>query len=226
MQRKNNQKSPAQIRAKYAYRQVSENLVDDASVGLSTVPWTITTDGGGFSSGYQTLAPQGIDATYLSSGAFAYTVHTYTHLAWLRSMSANFEEYRVTNAVLLVVGNVGSTTSGRMAVMSSPDPADSGNTTFSLLAVGGTTFDLATLAGREKRVPLKIDSGWKKISKRTNEITGGSSDTITPINTVSDLAFTSIRVAVSGAPASTLVCTFNLVYDVEFRHPISSTVNV
>lgn len=212
----------------HRYTNVREAVVADAGAGIpKTYDLIVGPDGSGYFT--STLSPRGIVGVRgAQSGAAAgstitwyYQSLAFAQLSWLYSTSQNFEMYRVTRATLIVVGNLGSNATGRVAVVSSPDGADysTGDLTFPMVAGGGRVFEVGQLASKDGRLPLDIDSSWKRVSQKTVHIADDGFG-ITPISTFNDLAFTKIAWRVVGAPANSNVATFTIEYDVEFKNPI------
>lgn len=212
----------------HRYTNVRESIVVDAGAGIpKTYDLVVGADGGGYYT--CTLSPRGIVGVRgAQSGAAAgstitwyYQSLAFAQMSWLYSTSLNFEMYRVTRATLIIVGNLGSNATGRVAVASSPDGADYTNSdpAFHVVAGGGRVFEIGQLASKDGRMPLDIDSSWKRVSQKTVHIADDGFG-ITPISTFNDLAFTKVAWRVVGAPANTNVATLTIEYDVEFKNPI------
>lgn len=209
------------------YKNVGHRGVVDpvaTDVTVTQDPVGITTDGTGNVAGGIALAPRGL--TGVNTAGVGGIVYAKPHLPWLYNTSNNFLEYRVTRAHLVVVGNVGSTVTGQVSVVSSPDMIDSLASPAPGLGaqiIGGTSFPLADLASNNRRIPLRIDTSWKKVTSLTAYLSG-----TTIINNASadDLGFTGFVYRVVNAPVSTNVLFFYLDYDVEFRGVASTNFNV
>lgn len=221
-------KTPQTMRV---FRNIREPMVVDARASpLSS--YDVTSSSGGGVATYIPLSPLGVAVLqYVSTASGSpVTLNPVSFcnptLPWLYNQARGFERYRVLRAKLIVVGNSSSTIVGRMAVSSSTDVADVAGASSALTianSVGGRTFDLSTLATKEQTLALDIDSSWKKVSGATG-IAIGPIPLVT--STVNDLCFSNVTFVVAGAPASTLLATFFLDYDVEFKDPISITTNV
>lgn len=184
----------------------------------SQSPATVATVAGA-ALGSMVLAPVGLDG--LNNGTGAIETIEKPHLPWLWKTAPNFMEYRVTRASLVVVGLQGSTATGQMTVVSSTDFADIGPTNLGTNAVGGTGFALADLANKNKVVPLRCDTSWKKVSSLTAMVLG---NVRVSLSSCDDLLFTTFSYVIAGAPSGDVV-TFYIDYDVEFRGPISAADN-
>jgi len=225
MVKKNKAKKPQHV-----FNNIRDVVVADASNGASPNIYQLVSDPSGNGTlglslspfGYQTVTGTASSATGPLN--FASTQSIAPVLPWLYNQARNFEGYRVTNATLIIVGNVGSTATGRISVVSSRDYVDYGVNHGIALAVGGITFDISTLSTKERRFPLDVDSSWKICSSRTAAILSGG-QAFVPVNSVNDLLFTNFDIDVAGASASTILATFNVEYTVEFRGPISYGAN-
>lgn len=142
-------------------------------------------------------------------------------LPWLYQAGRNFASFRIVRATLVVVGSVGSIATGNVAVKSTKDYSD-GSTNPVAIMTGGETFDLASLAQRNKLIPLAVDTTWKKV---TDSITIERDGSIVAVNSVNDLIFSHISVFVRGGPVSTKVANFYVEYDVQFMNPMSTVMN-
>lgn len=191
------------------------SVVDPIALDVtsSANPYSVSTGSGGAVNGNFTLSPLGVSGV-TPAGASSSVMPA--HLPWLHSTAINFLEFRVTRAVLNVVGNVGSTATGTVVLASSPDYIDSAvpASAVGTLVVGGTSFPLADLATSNRKIPLRISSVWKNVSAVSSVVIGG---TVVSNSTVDDLMFTGFQYSVFGGPNSTSVMSFFLEYDVEFR---------
>lgn len=213
----------------HVYRKIRDPVCQDATAATpSMIP--VTTNGTGLVSFVAAFAPLGIQVPTLTVTAGSLsannTVWDAPHCPWLNNNARNFERYRVLNATLIFVGNVGSTTIGSLTVTSTTDVSDyvRGIVT-PATSTGGKTVNLASASTREQRFPLDVDSSWKKVSASTLYCTNGSVQTLYPFNSFNDLLFTAIDVYVTGGPATTNVGSFYLEYDVEFKDPTSFVIN-
>ena len=211
------------------YRRIRDPLCQDASINApSMLP--VTSNGSGTTNGVVALNPFGIEvpALTVSAGALSAT-NTFwdtAHLPWFFSTARNFEKYRVLNATLIFVGNIGSVSTGALTVVSTTDITDYVKKIVTpATSTGGKTIDLATAATREQRFPLDIDSRWKLCSASTTYVTNGAVQTLYTLNSMNDLTFSVIDYVVVGAPATTNVGSFYVEYDVEFRDPTSFVMN-
>lgn len=178
----------------------------------------------------QWFAPLGLGAPTLSSGVYSATPTyvAYPYLRWLYSAATGYSKYRVTSATLIVRGNLGSTTPGRMTVATSSDPADLFNTAYPAWAGGpnAKTFDLSTLASREQRIPMSFDSSWKKVSSTLAMVANvqpwsGTNTQVVPVSSAADLGFSGYAWRIVGGPASMDCASFYIDYTVEFRDAVS-----
>jgi len=194
----------------------------------------LVSDASGNASLTYALSPLGIKGLsgVSSAGgvAFSSTQFYSPYFPFLYNQARNFERYRVLNATFIVVGNVGSTATGRIVIDSSTDMADNTSAVTVGTSTGGTVFDLASLATREKRVQLDVDTSWKKVSAETFNVVNNLG-TALPVSTGNDLSFTSVYISLvaatqAGSLGAFTAANFFLEYDVEFRDPISFGVNV
>lgn len=159
-------------------------------------------------------------------------------MRWLFNTAQNFGKYRVTRATVSFVGNVGTTTSGQLVVTAFKDVFDANITTQVAYATGSNArvFDLAASGSKELKIPIPVDSSWKKVSKvlavngNTTPFLGFTNQLVN-VNTANDLAFGAMTAQVVGAPANsgtsnTIIGTFFIDYDVEFGEPESSSLNL
>jgi len=201
-------------RTAHVYKNVREMVCDDAfATPLLPLPLaansTITA----------AFNPLNLVTMKLGSGPTAsLTTVEKGHLRWLAQMAAGFKQYRITRATLIVVGTQASTATGNFSVFSSPDYADVFLTTVASYATTGPGTSLASLANKDQRFPLVIDSSWKNVVSRLIAI-GTDQTTIIPISNVDDATFCSM--AVSNNSTLALGIAY-LDYDVEFRGPLNS----
>ncbi len=216
--------SPLRNRVNYrptGFRNVRDPLCQDAGI-VPTSLIVATTSAGGAANGSVSMCPFGISGVLATSFPLSNTQIEFPHLPWLWRTASNFEEYRITRAKLIVSGLVGSTTPGIMSISSTTDYGDL-TTNLSANMVGGKSFALADLAARNVEMPLDIDSTWKKVTSTTTRVGAGS---IASINTADDLIFSNMTYVISNGPVSTPVASFYVEYDVEFRNPVSYSMNI
>lgn len=147
-------------------------------------------------------------------------------LAWLYSTAINFEQYRITNARAVFVGNTTVDTHGFITIASSPDHGDFKSQGINRAnGAGAKTFALSSSANKELSVQLNIDPSWKKITALTVALSGTINVDLLPLNTVNDLIASSVSISVNGGPSDAYIGMMVVVYDVEFRHPISYIMN-
>lgn len=232
-----NKNSKNKVVRQHYFQAVRDPVVTDASNGANPSMFSLVTDSSGNSNASFILSPFGVaglstnNATAGSQTVFTSTTTTSPALPWLYNQARNFERYRVTRAVVIAVGSVGSTASGRLLLDSSTDAADTVSAINVATSTGGKVFDVAALSSRELRFNLDVDSSWKKCSSRTYLLNGSGTVAI-PVNHVNDLSFCTLFVGCFGATAAgstavgTSICQFFLEYDVEFRDPISYGANI
>lgn len=231
---KSQTKSPKVVR-QHAFRSVRDPIVLDATQAGSGMVALVTNATGGatlsllFSPfGVYSLSTSNVEAG--KQVVFGQSQVTNTLLPWLYNQSRNFERYRVTRAVIIAVGNVGSTATGRLMMDSSTDFTDATTPITLGTSTGGKVWDVANMASKELRFALDVDSSWKKVSRSTF-IFNPSGTVATPVNTVNDLSFSTAFISCVGASAggtvadNTTIANFYLEYDVEFKDPISFGVN-
>lgn len=228
MSSKNNAKRGKQ---NLRFNGIRDPVVSDATV-LTPSMVTAVADASGNYSVAIPFCPLGMNGGQVnsttSSGA-TFTTNTNTvppKLPFLWNQSRNFERYRITRAVLVFVGNVGSTTVGRITLGSSTDYSDLFTTQLIATSVGDKTFDLASSASKELRFQMDVDSSWKKISATLLNFPFSNS-VIVPVNTANDLCFSMGFVTITGSTqtGSAPIGNMFVEYDVEFKDPISFTVN-
>jgi hypothetical protein len=179
----------------------------------------LTTDTGG--NGSITIAFSPIGITGVNPTTSTTTQIESPHSPWLYSTSRNFGSFRVLRANLVVVGTVGSIVTGNVMFHSSRDYSDTSSDT-AIIPVGGAQFDLATLAQRNKVLPLQVDTTWKKVSATTVRFSSGA---LISSNSINDLIFSSFTMRVNGGPVSATVCSFYVEYDIEFMNPMAVSFN-
>lgn len=221
-------------RVQHLFRRIRDPVVSDATNGATPAALTLSTDASGNANTTLVLCPFGLQAVGVLSGTGASTTfgnfpYFPATLPWLYNQARNFERYRVLNATLILIGNVGSSATGRVVVDSSTDAADNISPITIGTSTGGKVFDLANLSNKEYRFPLDVDSAWKKCSSR---LCGFSADgtKFFPLNTMNDLIFSNAYVAIvsgstGGTPSAFAAMNFAVEYDVEFTDPVSFGVN-
>lgn len=157
-------------------------------------------------------------------------------LKWMYTTSANFGKYRVTRASLVFVGNQGSTMTGTMVVAAFKDVLDAGIVPQNAYAVGPNckTFDIASSSTKEIRIPVPIDTSWKKVTKALNSGLASpfqniATNVLISENSVNDICFGAFSFNAFGTPNLSQgysLGTFFLDYDVEFGDPESIALNV
>lgn len=220
--------------------QIREEIVIGGSSTPGTAAMTATLVGNNTSvNGYAILTPAGLTGAVLTAG----TPNTYTagttgnidspHLRKLYNLAIDFKGYRVLNGRLIFTPNVGSTTPGQLVMTSSRDPLDASPVPQVAYATGDSyrVFNLSMVT-KEMSIPLDVDPSWKKITSvlngpASNVPANGSAAMLSSFNTISDLAFSSISwTLVNSANAiTTNYGVFSVVYEVEFKGLIDSTVN-
>lgn len=213
----------------HIYRQVRDIICDDA---FTYAVHTANSNASGLASGAFVLHPGPLTSVYYTGTKFAPINVAFPHLPWLQKTSSNFARYRILNAKLVFVGNVGSTASGTIVLAGYTNSIDANSSLQLAFAQGNNvkSFDLARASGKELVVPIPIDSSWKNVSAMlmapgdTYPFVAPSS-AIVPLNTVDSLSFGSVAYTIIGAPASATLGQFFVVYDVEFKDPISVNLN-
>jgi len=226
----------------HVFRGIREVVCVDAisSAALSIVQLPGTTS----ATAFVTFSPLGLSTSAMTvSGSNVVVSGTQTNLVapsmrWLYNTSQNFGKYRVTRATVSFVGNVGTTTTGQLVVTGFKDVFDATTTPQVAYATGpnARVFDLASSGSKELKIPIPVDSSWKKVSKILS-VNGtvtpflGFSNQVVSVNTVNDLAFGAMTAQLVGAPSNSgssniVVGTFFIDYDVEFGEPESSFLNL
>lgn len=211
----------------HVFRNVRDIVCDDATQN-PPISTQVATDANGNWTSQIAFAPLGVSYSTFTTNGTVVSVGTgllSPRLPWLYNTSRNFERYRVTRAVLIFVGNVGSTSVGRLIMDSTTDYADAGTGVTIGTSAGGKVFDLASSASKELRFNMDVDTTWKKVSSYTALKPGGA-NTLLQINSANDLLFSVGVLGVIGGPASVPQAgNFCIEYDVEFRDPITWTAN-
>lgn len=170
------------------------------------------------------LCPLGFNGIGLSGSTIVASAPTKPYLPFLYSTGKNFQEYRVTRAVLVFVSNRSSTDAGRVSLGGSKDAVDAGGASQQFGLVNGKQYDLATLSSsKEGRFNLPVDSSWKRVSALCFGNINGS---WSPYNSVNDLCFSNAFIFTTGTSGSANIGTLYVEYDVEFRGPISLGLNL
>lgn len=214
----------------HVYRGIRDIILNDAR---STTVSAFTTTSGGNASVNGALVPMPLTVPQSIGGGTAGTMDTvvYPRCSWLTNTAKNFQSYRVTRAVLIFVGNAGSTSSGTVNLMASRDYADVTTAVQTAYVVGkdSKSFDLASSSTKELKLAMPVDTSWKKITTELavlgNNGFGGTQYSVVPINTVNDLIATAFNIQVVGGPASTNIGNAFIEYDVEFRDPVAIALN-
>lgn len=233
-----NQKTKGNSRPQHLFKGIRDPVVINASIGNTPSMISLTTDSNGNAAELISFSPfgfSGLGVTSATAGqpaTFTTVPYQSPALPWLYNQARNFERYRVLRAVLIAVGNLGSSATGRLLLDSSTDAADNASVITTATSTGGKVYDIGSLATKEARFQVDIDSSWKKCSSRTNLVSSNGLSCL-PVSTVNDLLFTNVYIACNGVSASaaaptagTIVAQFYMEYDVEFRDPISYGVNV
>lgn len=211
MAKKNNNNKALQ----HSFRGIKEAIVTDGSSpapGAAPLVGTVKF----------LLAPMGIVGVKIASGPVFSLSRIFTPpMKWLWATSSNFKEYRITRATLVVVGGVASTAVGNFNVTSSKDYHDIFSQTVPSFATGPAGTSVASLASKDARFPLSVDSRWKIVSSLTATL-GSGTDTFIPTHTIEDLSFCSF--ALSNNSSVDLGVAY-VDYDVEFRGPVNPLLN-
>lgn len=227
-QTKRPNRGPSVTPGRHVYRNVRELLVTDATT-LNSPPLSTGYTSSATGSLSTQLSPMGLQGVQFSTSSLPTVANLSSpRMPFLYRTGANFEEYRITRATLIVTGTIGSSATGRFSVFSSTDYADGSSTASTLNAnvVGGRTYDVASLATREARIPLNVASDWKKVSNTTALVTPGGM--VITTNSVNDLVFSYVALSWNGTvPTTSMDQLFNLSveYDVEFRRPVAFALN-
>lgn len=214
----------------HVYRGIRDIILNDAR---GTTVSTLNTTSGGNASINGAFVPMALTVPQSVSGGTSGTYDTvvYPRCNWLTSTAKNFQSYRLTRAVLIFVGNAGSTNSGTVNMMASRDFADvtTGIQTAYVVGRDAKSFDLASSSTKELRLPMPVDTSWKKVTSELailgNNGYSGTQYSVVPCNTVNDLIATSFGILVVGGPASTNIGNAFIEYDIEFRDPVAIAVN-
>lgn len=218
-------KSRKTTKMQHMFRGIREPLVNNPT---DKQVISLTTTSNNYTSLSLVLTPIGLMSVKLSSTVFTAVKSDDPHLMWLNTNAQNFGYYRVTRAKLVFIGNSGSTTSGTLNLFGSADPADSTSNiqTAFLAGPGAKSFDLASTASKEASLTIPVDSSWKKVSQILMRPAMSDSTIITPFNSLGDLSFATIQAQVVGVPLNTNLGNLFLDYDVEFKDPLSVSMNL
>jgi hypothetical protein len=132
----------------------------------------------------------------------------------------NWEEYRIYSATLVYIAH-SSSNRGTVSIVSSPDANDNQVAQRSgPSAVGGSVTTFPAGLANPKRIPLKIDSNWKKVSTvLMRRISTGESSTVDiPVNTLNDIAVGGFTVMPQGG-VDTEYFSVQVDVDIETRGP-------
>lgn len=226
---KTTQNKKTQRRPDHTFRGVREAVLSDVMASPhNNMDMTLDADGNLTRS--FTIAPFGVKTPRLTvtGGNLVGSPHQFSNpcLAWLYSTAINFEQYRVTNARAVFVGNTTADTVGFITIASSADHGDFYSQAISrATGVGAKSFALSSSANKELSVQLNIDSTWKKVTANTVALSGTINIDLLPLNSINDIIATSVCVSVNGGPSHAFIGMMAVIYDVEFRNPISYTVN-
>lgn len=205
------------------YNKIIDPVVDDVTANPPVA------SGYGTGSTWIALAPLGVKGVTgtVASGSTTVTWSLSSvappRLPWLYNTARNFEEYRVTRAVLVCKNNSGSVAAGDVILDSDSDFADVGTGNITLgTSTGGTVKPYST---REVRHSMDVDSSWKKVSGITSYYSNAVGY---PVSSVNDIIFSTAYYSLVGTTASQLAptpCNLFVEYDVQFRHPCTYTAN-
>jgi len=217
-----------------AFKGVTEVLVTDAN-SVGSPPLLVQTASGSTQGDLQfTLGPRQIICPQFTTNGSAVSINAYTvetcHLPWLQNTATNFKEYRVLRAVArLIPENISSSSTGKLMMISSKDYQDCLNASVPSAVsqmAGGRTISCAQLVSKDFRVPLTVDSNWKVVtSNSATALNSGTKGVLIATSSINDMSFTNGNVYVTGFSQGTVACSVAVEYDVEFRGPISSSVN-
>lgn len=225
----------------HVFRNVREPVLDSVTnnsvITLQVAPNATT------ATATKAFAPIGLTAPTLTVNGTNVVVQTGAQsyilgagLRWLYNTSVNFGSYRITRATLIFVGSVGTTYTGQLILTTFRDVMDASSTPQVAFAIGSgaKVFDLATSGSKELRISMPIDTSWKKVSNALcypGSVVPfyGATNQLINVNSINDLCFGAFSAQVVGAPllsGTTTVGTFFLDYDVEFKEPESSSLNI
>lgn len=216
---------------------VKEEVVVGSTTGPGTSVVKVTTDSTGTSSVQFALGPAGLQGAVLASGAYTNASNfniDYPHLRKLYNLAVDFRMYRVLSGKLIFVPNYGANVTGLLALASSRDVSDVGQSAQIAYASAANyrVFNMSQV-NKEMAVPLDVDTAWKKVTpllsvaNNSPPFTAASSNTtVVNMNTVNDLCFSGIGCTVNTGPASAAVGVLVVEYEVEFKGLIDSAVNV
>lgn len=211
-------------------------LVGSAGGSPGSVPLTIASNGSGSASGSFPLAPIGLTAVRVVSGVPTIGGSGNVVGPLLRGLynrAIDFQWYRVTRARLVFVGTVGSTMTGTLTLAAYSSAIDASINTSQALVSGPSTkvFNLAASTNKELSIPIPTDSSWRRVTNVLSTIGSaspffGPADAIVPVATVDDVCFAGVSYLVAGASASLPMGLLYVDYDVEFRGPVDSSLNL
>lgn len=226
----NNTRVRRTARTQTIFRNIRESIFHDSN---TDPPLYLISDDNGNGNVNVAFTPRGILAPQFSNSEFgSLALVCPPTLRWLQVMSSNFQEYRILQASLKVIGCQGIN-SGQISVMTAKSPMDITGT-FGMADGAGPsakTFDIATLAHKEVSIPMSFDSAWKKVT--TTLMTNGSNlpwmsgntSQLVTVASIEDIAFSGMTAVCSQAISNSRLASFALVYDVEFRSVVSDIIN-
>lgn len=131
----------------------------------------------------------------------------------------NWEEYRILSATLVYISHSANNV-GTITVVSSRDANDNiVARTSGPIAVGGSGVTFPAGLQRPKRIPLKIDTSWKKVSTVLMRTIGTGTDAVdVPVNSLNDIAVGGFTILPSGGVA-TEYYNIEVDFDIETRGP-------
>lgn len=137
----------------------------------------------------------------------------YPHLDWLNSESERWQQFRITNAVVVFVPVLGANAIGSLKFQSVPSVPARVQNPF----VGSTR----TAVGRNSdfRYQLLIDSSWKFCAYMTT-FASQEDSTLTNNFSLSEISVSELVVTGNGINPNTAFGQFYVEYDVEFKLPV------
>lgn len=207
---------------RHVYRGIRDPLVADATA--ATMAPLALAAGAEIGNSY-ILSPLGIQGLSWSTSANPATATSVPpRLPFLFSTARNFQQYRITRAILVFVSSQGSTATGRISLSGSADSADNATAAAAMQfgMVNAKQVDLGSGASREARYQLPVDASWKKVSSTT---LAGLGAAYVAVNTVNDLSFSTALFNATGTSGTGNIGALYIEYDVEFKDPITSLGN-
>lgn len=211
---------------------ISDIMMIGVSGGPGTASQGLNTDASGTFSDVWPLAPWGLTAATISGAVYSNGAPNNVerpHMRKFFNVASDFQQYRVLSGFVEWVPNTTSTSTGVIVIGSSADAADVYAS--AQVAYGGNYSKTFNMAGGKARVPLHIDSSWKKVSDKltvvkTPDFDGPANNSVLiPLSTASDLCFTVVSATINNGPASTGCGYIRVVLDVEFRYPVDVNQN-